>query len=99
MKLAILMFRNKALGCYTAPIFDDHDPEVVAKQFARSILSDKSLAAKYKNLDLYYFGDFDDESGNIKITDKVKLLDCDDLFNAAKEKKLGVEDGGSEKVK
>lgn len=80
MKLNVLFFYNKKIECYTQPIFDDHEPEVAAEQLARSLKLEKDVSkvTPYKNLSLFRFGVFDDQTGKLELLAKpVLLLDCE----------------------
>lgn len=84
MKLNILIHKNMKINCFTQPIFIDIEPEKVAIQESRSLLTcDKGeTILPYKNLKLYYVGLFDDETGEIVTVDENgdsllrELLDC-----------------------
>lgn len=83
MILNIIMFKNKKIDCFTTPQFDDHEPEKSAIQLARSIKlnPDDPKAIPFKNLAMYFFGTFDDSTGEIVLLDSPKLLlDCSKLF-------------------
>lgn len=75
MKLNVLIFKNVAIGAFTSPVFDDHNPLDAAEQLRRSIIIEKDLNVvnRYKNLELYKLGTFDDLSGEL-ITHKPELL-------------------------
>lgn len=79
MKLNILMFYNKKIECFTQPVFDDHEVDVVAQQLSRSLIIEKDFTKviPYKNLKLYHLGKFDDQTGKIDLLEKPELiLDC-----------------------
>lgn len=78
MKLNILIFKNKAIECFTTPQFDDHDPKMAAEQLRRSLIVEKDVKKvnPYKNLELYHIGEFDDLTGVISQKDPELLLDC-----------------------
>ena len=88
MILNVILFKNKKIDCFTAPQFDDHEPEKAAIQLARAIKlnPEDPKAQSYKNLEMYVFGTFDDSTGEIKLLDSPKLLlDCSKLFPVKEE--------------
>lgn len=99
MKLFMLMHFNKKINCFSQPIFIDIEPEKVAIQEARTLkVSDIDKIIPYKNLDLYYIGDFDDETGDIIPLKKKKfLLDAGEIVEARLEEK-GVKDVESKPI-
>lgn len=82
MILDIYAFRNKKLKCYANPYFSQDKKENVETNMSRSLLSGgPEMRLKYKNLSLYYFGKFDDDSGKYDLLETPELiLDCDDLI-------------------
>ena len=83
MILNVLIFKNKKIDCFTTPQFDDHEPEKAALQLARSLKLNegKEEISHFKNLDLYFFGTFDDSTGKLVLLDEPKLLlDCSKFF-------------------
>ncbi len=84
MKLFILIHKNMKINCFTQPIFVDIEPEKVAIQESRSLLTcnEGKQILPYKNLKLYYVGLFNDETGEITTVDENgdsllrELLDC-----------------------
>lgn len=83
MILNVLIFRNKKIECFTTPQFDDHEPEKAALQLARSLKLNegKDEINQFKNLELYFFGTFDDSTGKLILLDEPKLLlDCSKFF-------------------
>lgn len=83
MRLTVICFKNKAIGAYTTPQFDDHDKEVISKTLARAIaVGEQEKIINYKYLSLYLLGYFDDETGIFDAVVPELLLDCDDLLAA-----------------
>ena len=72
MILHIVAFKNKQINAFTQPQYIDIEPEKAAIQLARSIKLEKNVenVLKYKDLDMYKLGTFDDETGII-------VSDCD----------------------
>lgn len=87
MILDVIAFRNKMMKSYTNPIFTQDKLENLEVNMSRSlILGGKETIAKYKNLVLYHFGTFDDETGKYTLFDQPEMLfDCDDLIAAIQE--------------
>ena len=87
MKLNILIFKNKAIECFTTPQFDDHDPKMAAEQLRRSLIIEKDVTKvdPYKNLELYHLGEFDDLTGEIKQKEPELLLDCSAVVKGRKD--------------
>ena len=69
MELNIIMFKNLKIGAFTNPNFTDLEPEKAAKGLERAIIanfdSDPKLVRSYENLDMFFVGTFDDETGVI----------------------------------
>ena len=84
MILNILIHKNTKIKCFTQPVFIDIDPEKVAIQESRTILTcnEGEKILPYKNLKLYFVGLFNDETGDIITVDEEgqplmrELLDC-----------------------
>lgn len=61
------MFKNLKIGAFTNPNYTDVEPEKAAKGLERAIIanfeSDAKLVKSYENLDMYFIGTFDDETG------------------------------------
>lgn len=98
MELFIIIFKDKELGCFTQPQFTDVEPDKAAKQLHRSLLSSAREGKtenylKYKTLDMYTLGTFDDETGKVDMKTPVLLLKCEESINAGLEiaEKLKVE--------
>lgn len=83
MILNVIIFKNKKIDAFTVPQFDDHEPEKSALQLARSLKLNegKSEINTFKNLEMYYFGTFDDNTGKLDLLSEPKLLlDCSKFF-------------------
>lgn len=93
MKLNVMAFYNKKITCYTQPHFIDIEPEKAALQLSRSLTltDDWKMIDQYKNLILYYLGQFDDETAEFIQEEKRALLDCS-LVVKQKAKKEGKKD-------
>lgn len=69
MLLNIIVFKNVKINAFTNPNYTDVEPEKAAKGLERAIIanfeSDAKLVKSYENLDMYYIGTFDDETGVI----------------------------------
>lgn len=67
MKLSIYAYRDKQLGAYTQPLINNIDKKRAQVAFSRGVIG---LSEQQKesmiHYDLYYLGDYDDESGSIK---------------------------------
>lgn len=91
MILNILIFKNKKIDTFTQPQFTDVEPEKAAIQLSRSLLinEDEAIDKRYQDLDMYYLGTFDDDSGEIVLDDASprKLLDCTVVLKSKKSKK------------
>ena len=89
MLLHVLMFRNILIGSFTTPQFVDIEPDVAAKQLARSFAiaykDDPKKVLAYEDLVLYHIAEFDDESGKLTpLPEKVLLLNCFDEIQRVK---------------
>lgn len=70
MILNIIIHKNKKINCFTQPVFIDVEPEKIAIQEARTLKTcDLKSALPYKDLDLYFLGVFNDETGEIITVD------------------------------
>lgn len=69
MILNIILFKNVKINAFTNPNFTDLEPEKAAKGLERALIAnfdeDKKLVKSYENLDMYFIGTFDDETGEI----------------------------------
>lgn len=88
MKLNVFVFRNSVLGCSGNPIFDDHEPEVFAKQLERVIITAQvEKIAQYENTSLYFIGSYNDETLRFEsVKDPVLLLDLNQTLEDRKVK-------------
>lgn len=86
MKLNIYIFRNAVLECTGNPQFDDHEPDIVAKQLERQLMTaNKEKAATYSNTCFYHLGFYDDETMRFEpLKDPVLILDCNLVLEKAK---------------
>lgn len=77
MILNIIMFKNVKINAFTNPNYTDVEPDKAAKGLERALIanfgSDPQLVKSYENLDMYYLGSFDDETGKISCVDPVFL--------------------------
>lgn len=78
MILDVIIFKNERVHAFTNPQFIDTEPEKAALQLKRSMIANPEKAAPYQNLTMWYFGTFNDETGEwIKPEDGIyQLLDC-----------------------
>lgn len=88
MKLNVFVFRNSVLGCSGNPIYDDHEPDVFAKQLERVIITASAeKIAQYENTSLYFIGCYDDETLRFEsVKDPVLLLDLNQVLEDRKVK-------------
>lgn len=71
MILNIFMHFNKKIECFTQPIFSDVDAEKFAINEIRSLkIASLDQIVPYKNLDLYFIGVFNDETGEFILVDE-----------------------------
>lgn len=90
MELYIIIFRDKSLGCFTQPQFTDVQPEKASLQLKRSLINAAKDGKaqdylKYKTLDMYEMGTFDDETGEVNMKKPCLLLTCSDAIDAGLE--------------
>ena len=78
MILNIILFKNTKINAFTNPNFTDTEPEKAAKGLERALIAnfdeDYKLVKNYENLDMYFVGTFDDETGIIKTCEPKFLL-------------------------
>lgn len=68
MIVKVYAYRDIQIGAFNKPFYDTNEPEVVKTQVARtvSLSSVEDIEkAHLRDLELYYLGTFDDESGLI----------------------------------
>ena len=82
MLLNVFVYRDKALGCYDAPIFLKDDKEQYAQGIVRAcIKASPEDVMNLKDKALYYLGQFDDDKGLFLLLEhEEKLLDLEDYF-------------------
>ena len=87
MILDVLAFRNKKLKCYTQPFYSQEKLENLETNLSRSIYTGgQTMILKYKNLVLYKFGTFDDQTGKYDLLEEPELItDCDDVIASLPE--------------
>lgn len=96
MKLEIICYKNVKINAFTNPIYVDITPQNYAIQVARALKTseDVKLLGSYTNLEMYYLGTFDDESGvlvpsepdmlcNIKEVARCRLKELEENGKAA----------------
>lgn len=97
MILNILIFKNKKIDTFTQPQFTDVEPEKAAIQLSRSLLinEDEAIDKRYQDLDMYFLGTFDDNSGDIVLDGESPrlLLDCTLVLKSKKKKVEVISDG------
>ena len=66
------------MECTGNPLFDDHEPDVFAKQLERVLMvGQKEKIFQYTNANLYFIASYDDETMRFEpVQDPVLLLDC-----------------------
>lgn len=70
MILNIIVFKNVKIGAFTTPNFIDLEPEKAAVQLQRAITLNAykpEYVNQYKNLEMFFLGTFDDETGKVQI--------------------------------
>lgn len=90
MILTVIIFKNKKAECFTTPQFVDVEPENAAVQLARSLMvnEDEDVDKRYRYLDMYTIGSFNDETGDFTACKARKLLECNAVI-----KKRGKKEG------
>lgn len=80
MKLYIYCYKDKKIGAYQAPKFDNQDKEHITESVIRSCayFNDATEAAKARDLSLYYFGIYDDITAKFELVEPEKLVDLED---------------------
>lgn len=88
MKLNVFVFRNSVLGCSGNPVYDDHEPDIFAKQLERVIITAQAeKVVQYENTTLYFIGTYDDESLRFEpVKDPVLILDLNQVLEDRKLK-------------
>lgn len=72
------MFKNLKIHAFTQPSFIDEEPEVAAQGLERAIIMNfdgkSELVQPYQNLEMYYIGTFNDETGVFTSLEEPVLL-------------------------
>lgn len=96
MILNIIMFKNLKIGAFTNPNFTDLEPEKAAKGLERALIAnfdeDIKLVKSYENLDMYFVGTFDDETGIISNCEPKFLFSPREVILALQASKLQKEE-------
>lgn len=96
MILSIYCYRDKKLGAYEVPFVNNLEKDRAAVAVSRAIAGlDSDKRAKMIDLDLYYLGEFDDKTGNIKLCEKEHIISLDSIIIREEE----VEKNGKESNK
>ena len=96
MILSIYCYRDKKLGAYEVPFVNNLEKDRAAVAVSRAIAGlDSVKRNKMKDLDLYYLGEFDDKTGNIKLCEKEHIISLDSIVIREDE----VEENGKESYK
>lgn len=78
MKLNMIFFKNLKIKAFTNPNFTDTDPVKAAKGLERAIIanfeSNYEVCKPYENVEMYYVGTFDDESGKFDLLNEPEYL-------------------------
>lgn len=90
MILNIIVFKNKRVEAFTNPQFLDIEPEKAAVQLARSLKLNQGKK-EYLDLDMYFLGTFDDETGVITQVPPHLLLECSTCFTIPAKEEGGAE--------
>ena len=87
MILDVLAYRNKKLKSYANPVYVEAKLETIEVSITRAIVSGGEEALKkFKNLALYHFGTFDDQTGKYDLFKEPELIcDCDDIIASIPE--------------
>lgn len=101
MMLYIVSYYNKKINAFTTPQYIDIEPGKAAIQLKRSILNIKEAEVQkisvYKDLDFYYLGQFDDETGSFILeTAAQKLLELDPIVQEVLTALVPVEKEGAD---
>ena len=96
MILNIIVFKNKKIGAFSNPQFLDIEPVKAAVQLSRSLKLNQGKK-EFMDLDMYFLGTFDDETGVITQVEPVFLLDCSTCFTVVTPKNE-VKEGGDDNV-
>lgn len=101
MIVNIYTFRDIQVPVFQKPFYDTNEPEKVQKMTARRIAistPEEVVKNHLVDLELYYLGQFDDESGVI-ISDVKFLLRCSDYVRREKKDVESVQSESKEEAK
>lgn len=75
----IYVYRDKAVGYYTAPIFSEISPDAYKENACRAaVKANDGEIAQIRDMALYRIGTFDDDKGVITGIEPEKLCDLED---------------------
>lgn len=84
MIIHLYAYKDKNLGCYTAPIPYEDEPEKLCTKIKRSVFStsETKLAGKI----LVYLGSYDDETAEFAELSPFEVLDIDKILAERKKR-------------
>ena len=81
--MQIYCLRNKLVGAYEIPTYNEADKDSMTFQFRKAIILDPNKAKEMhlNECELYYLGSFDQLSGTFYLLEKPEfLMDCGDEY-------------------
>ena len=82
MMLKIYCYRNKVVKAYGNPFYDTKEPKDMGISVARGLMLNAKDSPTLKPCDLYYIGEFDDETGKYNLCEPTLVLNCSDYFTS-----------------
>lgn len=80
----IYSYRDKKLGAFTQPLINNIEPKRAAVAFSRGVSGlSEDQKSKMIDFDLYFLGTYDDETGNIKVSQPEYILSLDSVIKAS----------------
>lgn len=85
MKFNVVAFKNRDLGCFSKPAFDDRNLENIKTTCERSlkeglIKSEQATRLQFKNCAFMLIGTFDDETGVFENVADTCIVDCNQIL-------------------
>lgn len=80
MKMNVVVLRDSLIPCFLVPSFINESPEAWFEGIQRSLIrAGADVLTRYKDLEAYNLGEYDDTTGLIRLIQPVKLGSFDNV--------------------
>lgn len=86
MILNVYVMRDRVVGAYNKPFYDNLDREDFVETIKRVVLHDPKGQAVLRDCDLYLLGSYDDKTGKFDLLDDPDFIVSIDQFFSKEEK-------------